>query len=167
MLHYEIWLLLNSSVNYVTRLRKQLFTTREIASSRVLKSFAGSTGEFHCEYWRVLLRVLRRRDLSRMCEGHYLCFSHSREYDACAWLSGTRETLALVCKLAAEQHSSLSLVYARLQLATSDFQAEFMSRWLYIATYLGNGRFHIAGIRQASRCTTASFVPLNWSCKGE
>ena len=31
------------------------------------------------------------------------------------------------------------------------------------ATYLGNGRFHVAGIEDVSRCTTASWVALNWS----
>ena len=46
-----------------------------------------------------------------------------------------------------------------MQLATSDFQAE-LCRSDYIVTatymYLGNGRYHVAGIQKASRCTTAS-----------
>ena len=51
-----------------------------------------------------------------------------------------------------------SLVYTRLQLATTDFQAEFMLRWLYIATYLGNGRYHVSGIQKVY-----SYLPWKWT----
>ena len=111
------------------------------------------TNRFVASDERILcwVRVLMKLEANAFRAGdEYFCAGNERTENARSSFSHTHAWLAW---------STQGYSYSY----TSDFQAEFISRRL--ATYLGNGRYHIARIQQVSRCTTASSVALNWSSR--
>ena len=120
-------------------LRKQLFTTWEIASSRVLESCVASTGEFRCKYWRVSLRVLASFVASTpefRCEyfDREICRASARVITR---VSCTRSSMMLTCDLAGHARRSHSFVNLQLSATVHVFDTHvWYHMWCVSLTFV-------------------------------